>query len=131
MPISPENVFHGRISTVFIRDDGILQIDIKDDGYFELADAKEVIEAAGRLGDGRKFLNLIIAGEGTLVEADARIHSSSVEGSKYKLADAFVINSLAQQLIANFIIKAQKPAVATAFFKDRDKAILWLKSQFE
>ena len=115
-------------SIVFLRDDGILQIEINDDTYFDINDAKELIAAAGIIGKGQKFLNLIIAGKGVLVDAEARQLSSSNEGAIYKLADAFVINSLAQQLIANFIIKAQKPPVPTSFFKDRAKAIEWLRS---
>lgn len=125
----PNKVIECTHSRVFIREDGILQINIDDSTYFDVSDANELIDAAGKLGEGRKFLNLIFTGKDTLLDSDARILSSSKDGSKYKLADAFVINTIAQQLIANFIIKAQNPAVPTAFFRDEKSAVNWLKKQ--
>ena len=116
-------------SRVFLRDDGILQIEIKDNTYFEVKDADELIDAAKKIGGGKRFLNLIFTGKETLLDTKARSYSSSKEGSKYKLADAFVINTLAQKLIANFIVKAQNPAVPTAFFQDEESAVKWLKKQ--
>lgn len=115
-------------STVFLRQDGILQIEVNENTYFEVSDVYDLINAAEKIGGGKKFLNLIIAGKGVIVDAAARSFSSSVEGCKYKLADAFVINSLAQQLIANFIIKFEKPPVPTSFFKDEESAVKWLMS---
>ena len=127
MTIHQSVVFKGRCFEVFERKDGILQINIHDNTYFEVADVKELIKAAGEIGNGKKFLNLIYTGKGTLLEDRARLLSSSDEGCIYKLADAFVINTLAQQLIASFMIKVNKPPVPTAFFKDDEAAINWLK----
>ena len=116
MPMPPPQYIDGRIFRVFIREDGILQVDIHDDSFFELADALELVKAAGKLGAGKRFLNLINVGNGCLVDDKARLYSSSKEGSIYKLADAFVIRSFAQQLIANFIIKVNRPPIPTAYF---------------
>ena len=127
MPTIPEKIA-GRISTMYVREDGILQIDLSDNELFSLEDAFEIIKNAEVLGGGKKFLNLIVAGKGTMVDEAARKYSSSVEGCKYKLADAFVLNSLAQKLIGNFIIKINKPAVPTAIFTDIEEAVKWLKS---
>lgn len=128
MPNASLHHIDGRIFRVFIREDGILQVDIHDDSFFELADAKELVEAAGKLGEGKRFLNIINVGNGTLVDDKARRFSSSIDGSKYKLADAFIINSFAQQLIANFIIKINRPPIPTAYFKSTEEAVIWLKS---
>lgn len=122
----PEKI-EGRCFTVFLRDDGILQIDIDENSYFEKSDFEELRDAAGLIGKGKKFLNLIRVGKGTLLDDKARKLSSSVEGSIYKLADAFVITSYAQQLIANFIIIMNNPPVPTSFFTDDAAAIKWLK----
>ena len=127
MPNPSSKVYKGRCTRVFLRDDGMLQIDIDDDTYFDVADANELIGFAKEIGGGKRFLNIINTGKGTLLDGDARIFSSSAEGSIYKLADAFVISTMAQQLIANFIIKAQKPAVPTSFFRDENSAVAWLK----
>ena len=99
------NSISTRISTVFLRDDGILHINIKPDNEFTVFDFNELVGAAKEIGNGRKFLNLIIVCNNTLPDNESRIASASEKGSVYKIADAFVINSLAQTLIANFYMK--------------------------
>lgn len=120
------NTIKTRISQVSLRDDGILFIDIAKEEQFTIDDMKELIEAAKEIGGGKKFLNLIIVGHNTLPDKEARELSTSSEGSIYKLADAFVISSLAQALIANFYLKINKPVVPTKFFKTETDAIAWL-----
>jgi len=127
MSIYQANKIEGRCFTVFLREDSILQIDIDENSYFEKKDFEELRDAAGLIGKGEKFLNLIKVGKGTLLDDKARKLSSSVEGCIYKLADAFVITSYAQQLIANFIIIMNRPPVPTSFFTDEDEAVKWLK----
>lgn len=116
------------ISTVTLRSDGILEIYIKDNEHFDLSDMQELIAAAKSIGNGKKFLNLVIVQNGTLPTKEARDYSSSKEGSIYKLADAFVIESLAQKIIGNFIIKFNKPPVPTSLFNNEEDAVAWLKS---
>lgn len=130
MEQNPSNkAIDGKSFHLFLRDDGILQTEIEDNTYFTMEDAEELIDAARIIGGGKRFRNLIITGDGTLVDSDARAYSSTKEGSKYKIADAFVISSYVQQLIANFIIKVHNPVVPTAYFRDKESAIKWLKKQ--
>lgn len=123
------NYISTRISMVFLRDDGILHIKIKPDNEFTVFDFNELVDAAKEIGNGKRFLNLINVGSNTLPDNEARIASSSEAGSVYKVADAFVINSLAQRLIANFYMKINKPFVPTKFFNNEDDAVIWLKEQ--
>lgn len=118
-----------KISVVSLREDGILQINIKPDVEFTVFDFNELVDAAKKIGNGQKFLNLIIVGDNTLPDNEARTVSCSEAGSIYKIADAFVINSLAQALVANFYMKFNKPFVPTRFFKHKEDAIIWLKEQ--
>ena len=120
-------VVNTRISSVSVREDGILYIDIKPDCDFTLTDFNELVDAAYVLGDGKKFLNLIHVGNHTVPDNEARIASCSAEGSKYKVADAFVITSTAQALVANFYMKFNAPFVPTKFFKHEDDALEWLQ----
>jgi hypothetical protein len=123
----PEKIV-GRITTTFIREKNILQVNLKENSMFGVSDAMEVIEAARVLGGGKKLFNLIVAGKGAFIDEEARKYSSSINGCRYKYADAYVLNSIAQKLIANFIIKIQKPPVPTALFNDEETAVKWLKS---
>ncbi len=117
-----------KISTVSLRDDEILQIEVKQDEHFEIEDMHELIEAAEKIGSGKKFLNLIIVKNFTLPSNEAMEYSSSVEGCRYKLADAFVIDSLAQKIIGNFIMNFLKPPVPTNIFNSKEEAVYWLNS---
>lgn len=117
-----------RITEVYLREDNILQINIKKDEEFVLSDTLEVINAAKEIGGGKKFKNLIIVGHNTLADNEARKLSTSHEGSLYKLADAFVISSMAQAIVANFYMKINKPVVPTKFFKTEKDALSWLNN---
>ena len=115
-----------RISTVQLREDGVLLIDIKQDESFGIRDMWELIEAARKIGGGKRFLNLILVGAHTTPDEESRILSTSEEGSIYKIADAFVIYSLPQVLAANIYMKFNKPSVPTKFFKNVKDAENWL-----
>ncbi len=117
-----------RISQVALRPDGILLISIKPEELFSVSDYNDLTNAAKRIGKGEKFLNLIIVGAHTIPDHDSRVLSTSKQGSKYKLADAFVISSLSQKLIANFYMNFHKPYVPSRFFNDEKKAVEWLLS---
>lgn len=125
------DVIQCRISQVALRPDGILLINIKSEEFFSVSDYQELMDAAKSIGKGEKFLNLIIVGEHTIPDHDSRVLSTSQKGSKYKLADAFVINSLSQKLIANFYMNFHKPYVPSRFFTDENKAIEWLLSFYK
>lgn len=116
------------ISEVLLMDDDVLRIEIQPEQEFGLSDFMELVDAAEQIGHGKKFKNLIIVGIHTLPSKEARDMSSSIEGSVYKLADAFVIHSIAQKIIGNFIINIQKPAVPTRLFTNEEDALLWLKN---
>lgn len=119
-----------RISTVQLREDDILVIEIRKDENFDVKDMWELIAAAKKIGNGRRFLNLIIVGAHTTPDEESRVLSTSEEGSIYKIADAFVITSLPQVLVANFYMKFNKPCVPTKFFKHVKDAENWL-AQFK
>ena len=116
-----------RVSTVQLREDGILRVDIVEDESFDRADMEELIEAAGKIGKGAKLRNLIVVGKNTMPTPEAQDLSSSEEGSRYKIADAFVINSIGQKLIANFLTKVTSHTVPTRYFNNEEDAVAWLQ----
>ena len=52
---------------------------------------------------------------------------SKNENNPYSKADAFVLNSIAQKILANFYVKINKPERPTKFFNNLDEALIWLK----
>jgi hypothetical protein len=117
-----------RISKIKLREDGILHIDIKPNEIFTASDVREVVSAAGLIGGGEKFANLITVGQFTTPDKEAREMASSEEWCKYKLADAFVISSFAQVMVANFYIKYNKPCRPTKYFLSESEALVWLST---
>lgn len=115
-------------SVVHLRNDGIVQVNFADDVEMDKKESEEVVDAIGKLTDGKKSLVLNIGGVNTTVTAAGRDHSASEDGTKYTLADAFVTNSLPQKILANFYVNFNKPLVPTKIFSETDKAIEWLKN---
>lgn len=111
-----------------LRSDGIVQVNFGDDIELDLKEVSDIINAIGELTGGKKALILNVAGKNTTATSAARNHSAGPEGSKFTIADAFVTNSLAQKILANFYLNFHKPSVPTKMFDDSGKAIEWLKS---
>jgi hypothetical protein len=122
-------VLHYQISKVALRPDGILHLSIKSDELFFVKDYHDLMDAAFKIGNGKKFLNLITVGKHTTPDHHSRVLSTSKEGSVYKRADAFVICSLSQKLIANFYMNFHKPFAPTRFFTEVEEAVKWLGRQ--
>lgn len=121
-----QKIIHCDISEVYLLSDDMLMIDIQAEKEFEVKDFEQLVDAAFELGKGRKFYNLVVVGSHTLPSHDARVASTSKEGSIYKMADAFVIHSFSQKLIGNFYMNFHKPYVPTRFFNSVEKAKAWL-----
>jgi hypothetical protein len=117
-----------RISEVYLKNKETLFIDIQAEKEFNVEDFRELKSAAEELGEGKKFYNLINVGDLTIPDKEARELSCSKEGSAYKKADAFVINSLPQKIMANLMMKINTPIVPTQFFNSLEEAESWLQS---
>lgn len=115
-------------AVISIRSDGIIQYAIKANITISEKDSNEMVDAAGKLGDFKKFPILITAGKHSLADKEAREFGAGKEGTKYAIAVAFVIRSLAQKILGNAYIKINKPIVPTALFDNEEKALEWLKT---
>ena len=48
--------------------------------------------------------------------------------SKYRYADAFIVNSLPMRLLVNFFIAFNKPKIPSKMFNNEESAINWINS---
>jgi hypothetical protein len=115
-------------STVELLNKEIIHIHLKAGSNIELSDALLILEAMGKIGDGKKYPVLIDAGEFTSVDKEVRIFSASEASNVYTLADAIAYCNLAQKLLSEFYIKNNHPAVPTKSFSEKEEAITWLKT---
>lgn len=118
-------------ATISLRSDGIILYSIKDNITISAKDSNEMVNAAGKLGDYQKHPILIVGGKHTLADKEAREFGASKEGTKYAVAVAFVLKSLAQKILGNAYLKINKPIVPTTLFDSEEKAIEWLKTFFK
>lgn len=117
------------ISRVTLFDDALIEIKIQKDIEFELDDAIRTTNAVEQITQGRRLLHLTIFGERTVPTKEARSFYISEIGSRFKSAEAIVVESLAQKMVFNFMINVESPTVRTKLFTSRDEAIEWLRLQ--
>ena len=67
----------------------------------------------------------VVVGAGLTIEKEVRELGTSPEMLKYTKASAIIQNSLAHRILANFVIRVQRPAVATKAFTDSKDALKW------
>lgn len=115
-------------STVSLRSDGIIHLELHPVEELAVKDAWEIIKAIEGIGKGKKFPNLITAKDYVNIDKEAKVLSASEEGNQYTLADAIVVDSIALKLIANFYISFNKPVRPTRLFSSEEKAVAWLKT---
>ena len=107
----------------------LAHIDIIGDYLITEKEVRVINTHLGELNEGNAMLILITAEEVTQFDDSARVFSASEEGSKYSLAEAFVVKSLSQRLIANFYVKVNKPPIPSKVFNSEKEAIKWLESK--
>lgn len=117
-------------STIYKRSDGIIEIRCANDFTYDVDDIKENHHFLEELAEGKKLLILNISEKYTSITSEARDYVSKGPHEGFIRAEAFLIHSLAQRLLANFFIKMTKPRVPATFFdyKDKEKAEAWLNS---
>jgi hypothetical protein len=111
-----------------MRDDGIVQVNFSDKLEIDINEVKEIVEAQKELSKGKKVLVLNIAGKQTSATSAARDFAASQDAVKYTLAEAYIVNNLAQKLVGNFYVNFHKPKAPTKIFTNEADAVNWLKS---
>jgi len=112
-------------ATISMREDGIINTNILIDDPVNIEQAKELLNAYINVSKGVKTPNLYTVSKFALMEKEVMEFIIN-EANQHGKADAFVIHSLPQKILANFYLKFIKPNVPTKFFRTEEKAIEWL-----
>ena len=113
-------------STIQLREDGIIEVNFADELLLDVTECKELLSNYSSILSNKKVPILHVFGKYMNVTKEARDFSASPEGLEYSLAEAYVLNSLAHKILANFYIKFNKPKVPTQFFTTKEEATVWL-----
>lgn len=114
-------------SKYIIHDNGILEIQLKDEFYFTIKESKEITANIISITSGIPHKVMVVAGSLSLSDDGARNYSTTKESTDPIIALAIVTCSLPQSIIANFIMKFQKPRIPTKVFSSVTDATEWLK----
>lgn len=106
----------------------LVRIEIFSGTIIGLKESRSMNDAVGTLSGGKECLVLIVADEFAQFDSDSSDFSASEEGQRYTTADALVVKSLSQKILANFYLKFNKPAKPTRIFTNEAEAIAWLFS---
>jgi len=113
---------------VALRSDGIIAVEIKANEEVDVVLVKRIVNSMEKIGKGKRFPALIILGENTLPNAEARAYVATPESNPYAIAEGYIINSFTQKLVSNVYTSFNKPARPTKFFNSEERAVEWLKT---
>ena len=127
--VKPEISVSTKCATFNILADGILHICLLEDSDIDLEESKLMQKKSLSLTNGKKFVALIDARAEVRVSKESREWGSTAEAQVNMIAQAIIVNSLANRLVGNFIIKFHKPVAKTRLFSDEQSALDWLRKQ--
>lgn len=114
---------HSKIS---LREDGIVEVEFEKNLLLDIKECEDIMNAYDQILESKKYPILHVAGKYMNATSAARDFGSSEKGLKYSKAEAYVIHSLAQKIVANFYMKFNKPSIPTQFFQTKEEAVNWL-----
>ena len=109
---------------VFLRDDDIIQIQMKDNFDGKLADSQKMLECIIQLSNNKKYPLLSIYGHNNSFTKEAK---DFVANSSSTLADGLVGFNVIFNLLGNLYIKINQPNRPTRLFSNVENAVEWLK----
>jgi hypothetical protein len=106
----------------------ILYFRVAQDQIVDVAEITEMIEYVKEFLGEKEHYAVVDFGGSLSSSGEARaIYAASDYIQKYRMADAFLVKSLAVRLVANFFINVNRPKVNTKLFTDEDAAVKWLQ----
>ncbi|MEO6303167.1 MAG: hypothetical protein ABIP51_08340 [Bacteroidia bacterium] len=101
-------------------------VEIKDDVEFEINDLNILIEFENKIC-GKRLPVLVFCAPTAATNIELIQHLSKNKNNPFSKADAFVITSLAQKILANFYLKFQHHERPVKFFTTKNEALTWLE----
>lgn len=119
-------------SLILKRSDGIVEIRCADDFTYDVGHIVENHIYLKKISNGKKLLILNFTAQFTSITGEARTYIAMGNHKEFISAEAFLIHSLPQRILANFFVRVSNPVVHASYFsyKDRIAAENWLR-QFE
>lgn len=104
---------------------GFYEVEVFDNSDFLIADLKLLVKAQQE-NFNVKLPVLVLCREHANTNIELLKVLAKNENNPYSTADAFVIKSMSQRILANFYVKIHKPERPTKFFSSKEDAMTWL-----
>ena len=111
---------------VKVQDNLYYEVDMFNNIDFNVEDLKLLVETQ-KENFGLLLPVLVLCKEFTNTNFELMSSLSKNQNNPYSKADAFVIYSLSQKILANFYLRINKPERPTKFFNSKEEALVWLK----
>ena len=99
-----------------------------DDAFFTIVEAKEYVKKLKEISKGIPHLILKVPGKHATIDTETRLYMATPEALCFSIAEAVIIQNVAQRIIGNFYIKFDKPLKPIKLFEKVDEAEKWLKN---
>ena len=120
------NFYQNETFSVKVIDNSYYKVRVFENQEFTVDDLKNLV-AAQKKNIGLVLPVLVFCENNATADVLLLSKLSQNEYNPYSKADAFVLNSIAQKILANFYVKINKPERPTKFFNNADEALIWLK----
>lgn len=119
--------FNYEVFSMHLRSDGIYKIVVYENTIFNISDMEYVLYSIKRFGY-KKMPILIICNKHASTNVELMNYLAKAESNPYSLAEAYVLTSYNQTILANFYLKFVKPARPTSIFSSEEAALKWLNN---
>ena len=115
------------IANISIRSDGIMHVTMKNKEEFGIDEVKLIRRTRKELAQGKSYPILYTGDKLVLPTKEARAYMAEKTDQELAKAEAMIIKSLPQRMIASTYIRINKPKCPIRFFENESDAIEWLK----
>ncbi len=126
MSFNGGNINTTRIANLFLREDGILQIDFKHSIEINRDDVVELGEKIKEVTQGVAYPTLINTGKNSTANYAAREYSAR-ELNEVRTAEAYVTTTVYHRFLANFYVQFHRPKTPAKVFASETEASKWLQ----
>lgn len=116
-----------KYAVVTLHDD-VLTVVMKPNIDLGIPEMAELLEFSANFQGYQKRYTIIDTRSNYNSTPEVRDFYAKSEYNKYRLADAFIVNSLAMRLLINFYIKINKPSIPSKMFNTPEAAVAWIDS---
>ncbi|MGZ3901433.1 MAG: DUF7793 family protein [Bacteroidia bacterium] len=106
-------------------------MEVHDDVELEVKDIIELVEFQKELGGEKAYPVIILPAPTSTTNSDLIRYISKSTSLPYTKADAFVLTSVAQKILAKLYIRFVPPERPTQFFTRKEDALKWIENYLD